>query len=290
MTKFIIAIAVAASVLIGANIGLTIHEEVTDKPLITWDEKYNDNLYFQHERHNKISSGDDVSNYYVFEEDKEVYDEFLNVVINKKASFYTINKEFKTREDAKNFLKNLTHTKEFYFSNCFDMTITYPVDSFRVIVDVESVNNAYNENITNLNKIKGISSQIISDNMTESEVLIAINKYLTDTITYDVNKTTLTDALNGNVRCSGYASLFKALAEINGIKTDIEVGTQTADGIHHSWCKVYLNDTIVYFDPTYNDGSSSTDYSFMTKENLMKDRTYIDTTTYLLRDGYFIFD
>lgn len=256
-------------------------------------EKYDDNLYINSAR-NEFSEQveiKDVSNYAKVE-DEEFYNNFIYHVKNTDSNFFILDKSFDTVEDARSFLNTLNHTKEFYFSNGFDAYIYSPLvdGQYRIGIDLKSALEALELNNSNKSRLDEISSQIVSDDLTTAGILIYINKYIVDNIEYDLEYATLEDALNGRVRCSGYASLFKALAELNGIKADIIVGKEFLTDEGHAWVKVYTyGDRVTYFDPTYNDNSSffGNDYSFLTEEEILQDRDELFTTTYLLRDGYY---
>lgn len=250
--------------------------------------KYDDNLMINTHRNDAASELKDVSNY-SFIEDEKLYNDFIYNIKNSTSDI-VLDIVFDDDKNAKNFLNELLHTKDFYFSNGFDAYIYSPLfdGEYRIKINAKTALEAYNLNIENKKRLDDISAEIISDNLTPSGILKVINKYIVDNIDYDINYTTLEDALNGKVRCSGYASLFKALAEINGIKTDIVVGKMIENDGGHAWVVSYPYDIPVYFDPTYNEDSFwGNKYSFLNKEEILKDRVELFTTTYLLKDGYY---
>lgn len=254
---------------------------------IIFIQKYDDNLYLSQIRNEYSHPVEitDVTNYFYFSgEQAKLYEVFITLVQGQNQTSYLFNIPFDTYDEAAQFLSNLSHTKDFYFGGSFDSWIV-GTGKYFAWVDLESAYTSYIENQLNLLRLQTISKEIITDDLTEAGILIAINDYIVDSVEYNIVKTDLTSALDGYTRCTGYASLFKALAELNGIRTDISLGIDNQTETGHAWNKVYLYGGESYFDPTYNDSQNSVEYSFM-KEEDMTDRTTLVSTTYLLRDGY----
>lgn len=255
-------------------------------------EKFDDAFYINSARNEFSQPVDikDVSNYSTVP-DEELYNTFLYHVKNTNSTLYYLNKTFDNVEDARAYLSLLSHTEDFYFSDGFDAYIYSPLldGKYTISIDLKSAQEALKVNESNKTRLDGISAQIISDDLTTAGILIYINQYILDTIEYDINHHDLASALDGKTRCTGYASLFKALAELNGIKADIVVGKEFLTDEGHAWVKVYTyGDHVVYFDPTYNDNSFyGNEYNFMSEEEILQDRTELYTTTYLLRGGYY---
>lgn len=124
--------------------------------------------------------------------------------------------------------------------------------------------------------IDSIVSDIISDGMSESERVTAINTYLIDNVEYDKAASdaatlyipdaysyawTLSGAiLDGTVVCVGYAQAFKALADAADLESVVVTGTVTSSAVGHAWNKVQVDGEWLAVDVTWNDGGDPTEF------------------------------
>lgn len=121
-------------------------------------------------------------------------------------------------------------------------------------------------------KVSDVVAQIITDDMTEQDKVVAINQYLCDTIVYD--DAALANAeendfmqvdeefydsfnaygalMNGRCVCAGYSAAFRLLAEEAGLEAIVVTGF--LDGtLAHAWNKVKIDDEWYVVDTTNND-------------------------------------
>lgn len=121
-------------------------------------------------------------------------------------------------------------------------------------------------------KLKEVIGQIVTADMTDEEIELAINQYLCDTITYDQDAldnaeengfayvdesfndsfTAYGALINGRCVCSGYAAAFKLLAETAGLESIVVTGILDG-GLSHAWNKIKLGDDWQIVDVTNND-------------------------------------
>lgn len=124
-------------------------------------------------------------------------------------------------------------------------------------------------------KLTEVISQIVTADMTDEEIELAINQYLCDTITYDYDAldsaeendfmyvdesfndsfTAYGALINGKCVCSGYAAAFKLLSESAGLESIVVTGILDG-GLAHAWNKIRLDGDWRIVDVTNND----TDY------------------------------
>ncbi|MDE6844805.1 MAG: transglutaminase domain-containing protein [Lachnospiraceae bacterium] len=124
-------------------------------------------------------------------------------------------------------------------------------------------------------KLEEVIGQIVTTDMSDEEIELAINQYLCDTITYDFDAldnaeenyfmyvdesfndsfTAYGALINGKCVCSGYAAAFKLLSETAGLESIVVTGILDG-GLSHAWNKIKLDDEWQIVDVTNND----TDY------------------------------
>ena len=122
-------------------------------------------------------------------------------------------------------------------------------------------------------KIKVVLRQIIDDNMTDLEKVIAIHDYLVMNVTYDNDLLEALYAGDNNLKkyrgfylegvfldnkavCEGISKAFTAMCNMEGIPCVSVEGyqTQNPSGAGHAWNKVYLNNKWYIVDAT-SDGT-----------------------------------
>lgn len=113
-----------------------------------------------------------------------------------------------------------------------------------------------------LNKICSDFVKSVSGYHSEYEIILAINRYLSEHVVYsgemDVEGGSSVGALiKGNARCEGIAQAFKLLADAVGITSFIAVGQASTDHgrENHSWNIVRFRGKYYHVDPTYNIGT-----------------------------------
>lgn len=124
-------------------------------------------------------------------------------------------------------------------------------------------------------KLEEVIGQIVTADMSDEEIELAINQYLCDTITYDFDAldnaeendfmyvdesfndsfTAYGALIDGKCVCSGYAAAFKLLSETAGLESIVVTGILDG-GLSHAWNKIKLDDEWQIVDVTNND----TDY------------------------------
>lgn len=101
-----------------------------------------------------------------------------------------------------------------------------------------------------------VLAQIITPDMDDFAKARAINNWLCDHMTYDLNYYTTRDALLiGRGRCQGYANAYKNLMNTAGIPTDFIGGY--GNGGRHGWNRVLINGAYYYVDVTWNDSTGN---------------------------------
>lgn len=120
--------------------------------------------------------------------------------------------------------------------------------------------------------------QIITPDMNEFDIVRAVNQYLCDHMSYDLNYYTTRDAiLLGKGRCQGYANAFKSLMTTIGIPTDYIRGyTGDSTDSTHAWNRVYIGGTYYYVDVTWNDAVGDNRYLLLGEEEFNQGRTIIE--------------
>lgn len=129
--------------------------------------------------------------------------------------------------------------------------------------------------------VNAAAASINAGNMTEYEIVLAVNEYLCDTVYYPEQEPyapvthTAYGALNNGVAvCEGYACAAKLLLNKLGVQCDIQVGFCT-DGGGHAWNLVNVDGQWYQMDVTWNDGSyRRTDYLLVTDDYMLKSRTW----------------
>ncbi|MFA6866082.1 MAG: transglutaminase domain-containing protein [Clostridia bacterium] len=139
---------------------------------------------------------------------------------------------------------------------------------------------------------KLIAKQILTDNMSDYEKVLAIHDYIVLNATYDHNiveagltteESTAYDAFylegvfnDGFAVCSGLSRAFTLLCGIEGIKTIVATGTASGGG--HAWSKVLLdidktdNDYIKKWyivDITWDDATKDSNYEILRYNNFL---------------------
>ncbi|MDO4965094.1 MAG: transglutaminase domain-containing protein [Lachnospiraceae bacterium] len=101
-----------------------------------------------------------------------------------------------------------------------------------------------------------VLAQIITPDMDDYAKAVAVNNWLCDHMTYDLNYYTTRDALLiGRGRCQGYANAYKNLMNAAGVPTDFIGGY--GNGGRHGWNRVLINGTYYYVDVTWNDSTGN---------------------------------
>ncbi|MBR5596947.1 MAG: SH3 domain-containing protein [Lachnospiraceae bacterium] len=122
-----------------------------------------------------------------------------------------------------------------------------------------------------------VLGQIITPDMDDFAKVRAVNKYLCDHMTYDLNYYTTRDAiLLGRGRCQGYTNAFKNLMNTLGIPTDYVRGYAGNDrSATHAWNRVLIGGTYYYVDVTWNDSTGSNQYLLLNEAEFNYNRQVI---------------
>ena len=191
---------------------------------------------------------------------------------------------------------------EAYYQNPLILGITdmYLDREYNLIVEYEDAPGARSQKQDAiLREIERIIPEIITPGMTDLEKEIAINKYLCDTIEYDMalfeeaqgNNFTYIDSkyfdsftvygalINGISVCSGYAAAFQMLARAAGLEAIVITGTLEGS-LGHAWNRVLINGEWTSIDPTNNDSPQLYNVFFNLPDDvvggiLVEDKEYI---------------
>lgn len=168
---------------------------------------------------------------------------------------------------------------EAYYQNPMILGVQgYRIDRKRMVIQVsydddEKVQARKQKEIQD--KIEEVIGQIVTADMSDEEIELAINQYLCDTITYDFDAldnaeenefmyvdesfndsfTAYGALIDGKCVCSGYAAAFKLLSESAGLESIVVTGILDG-GLSHAWNKIKLDGEWQIVDVTNND----TDY------------------------------
>ncbi len=149
-------------------------------------------------------------------------------------------------------------------------------------------------------KVSEVIGEIITDDMSEQQKELAINKYLCDTITYDEdalanaeeNDFMYVDSqfndsfnaygalLNGKCVCAGYAAAFKLLATEAGLESIVVTGFLDGD-LAHAWNKVKIDGEWQIVDVTNND-SEFIYNALLNLPSSVGDRILVEDKEYML--------
>ena len=116
-----------------------------------------------------------------------------------------------------------------------------------------------------------VLAQIITPGMDDFAKATAVNNWLCDHMTYDLNYYTTRDAiLLGRGRCQGYSNAYKNLMNAAGVPTDIITGY--GNGGKHGWNRVLINGAYYYVDVTWNDTTGNySKYLLISEEQMNRD-------------------
>lgn len=138
-------------------------------------------------------------------------------------------------------------------------------------------------------KAKEISSEIITESMSDYEKEKAIHDYIVTNVAYDESQDlspevyTMYGALiKGSAVCHGYAESFRYLGYLAGLEAELVVGEAESRGstIGHAWNIVILDGEAYHVDTTWDDpvGATQTSISYayfnVTDEVLAKDHMW----------------
>lgn len=106
------------------------------------------------------------------------------------------------------------------------------------------------------------------------EKVKALNGYLCDNITYDINAYTTYDALvNKAARCQGYSNAFERIMDAAGVPTDSVGGIVISEGapVSHSWNRCLIDGQYYYVDVCWNDSSGRNDWLLISGGQMEQD-------------------
>ena len=126
-----------------------------------------------------------------------------------------------------------------------------------------------------------IAAEITVDCTDDYQKVIAINNFLCERITYDIDHYTTYDAIvNGVGRCQGYANAFKTLANLAGIPTDYVRGRVNGSSTTHAWNRVLIDGNYYCVDVTFNDSTDSDTYLLIPEAQFNVGREIIGYNTH----------
>ncbi|MFJ8462278.1 transglutaminase domain-containing protein [Lysinibacillus xylanilyticus] len=101
---------------------------------------------------------------------------------------------------------------------------------------------------------------------TDYDVVVAVNSFIADQITYGVTNTSSHPYLDEYIlpQCTGYADLSQELYKRFGIKSRSVRGDASWDGSSHQWNAVHVGGQWYYTDATQYDANKSSKYFLMT--------------------------
>lgn len=140
-----------------------------------------------------------------------------------------------------------------------------------------------------LDKVESVTSQIITDAMSDREKALAINQWIVDNGEYNYDALALMEQfesdpgsgnevylqypttsnalgilIDGTGVCASYAAAFKALADQAGLNAVYVTGVATSSGDGHAWVKAQIDGNWVMIDPTWDDGADPLAYFGLT--------------------------
>lgn len=114
-----------------------------------------------------------------------------------------------------------------------------------------------------IEKIDFVTAELMEENMSDLDKVLAVNSYLCDNVTYDmetVEQGGFTDSvtpygalINHRGVCLGYAGAFQLLAKAMGLESIVVTGTLNGNQ-NHAWNKVKIDGKWCVVDVTSNDG------------------------------------
>lgn len=155
-------------------------------------------------------------------------------------------------------------------------------------------------------KVDEVLSEIITDDMTERQQIMAIHDYLVDRIDYHMPDAALEDhpgythtaygaVVYGSAVCDGYAQAFKIMLDRLGIENQLIFGITTdengrfLDTNRHAWNLVKVDGKYLHFDLTWNDpvfrDTIHHTYIFMTSDQIRKDHMWIEEDYEIFLNG-----
>ena len=109
--------------------------------------------------------------------------------------------------------------------------------------------------------VEAMLDEIISDDMSEYDKVLAVHNWLCESIDYKEGKNDSDQDIYGafilkEARCAGYAKAFTYALDKIGIKSEVISGdsiNKQGDSVAHAWNVVYIDGEPYYFDITWND-------------------------------------
>lgn len=124
-----------------------------------------------------------------------------------------------------------------------------------ITFDVTYISSAADETAV-LEKLKASNKDIIGNSATAVDRILAINAFLTDSLTYDKSFKShgpYKGLFTGSTVCDGYTMLAHKLFQLNNIESRVISGT--FNGTPHGWNQVKIADKWYHIDITNNDAS-----------------------------------
>lgn len=129
------------------------------------------------------------------------------------------------------------------------------------------------KDFASLNKdelIQWAIANCITPGMSQYDMCVAVNNFLCQHMTYDLNYYTTYDALKYGVgRCQGYANAFKDIMNTLGVPTDYVRGY--GDGGRHGWNRVLIGGAYYYVDVTWNDSTGVNNWLMISEAQILQD-------------------
>ena len=203
-----------------------------------------------------------------------VTNDYIDMLPNSLKTLSLCNEKFIT--DLSNLPEKCPNLEDLYLDNCFGITnfdfikelpklkkfsingdtsgITEDLISY---LDSHNIKHNLNKNLVDINnKLDDILKNIITDDMSEEDIINAITYYVTYNIKYDnIGSNSLTKTLEYNAKpleyalkgkgiCINYAALLNALLSKAGVETNVITNH------NHAWNLVNIEGKYYYIDPT----------------------------------------
>jgi len=129
--------------------------------------------------------------------------------------------------------------------------------------------------------INSIVAQVVTPNMSDREIAVAMNNYLCAILTYDnsySSYTTVSALTSGRAICQGYANAYWRLMNAAGIPTDYVRGY--ANGGRHGWNRCLIDGVYYYVDVTWNDSLGNNNYLLISYDQISRDHTETELNPY----------
>lgn len=180
-------------------------------------------------------------------------DQIIGVCLNEDEMTHCFDFPDLSIEDYEKVKQAINRTYFAYFEN---RIILYCFEQGQYYLSVNNSKERYDKSVEIENNVKNIVDNIVYSGMTEKEAITAINNYVCDLITYELNQgSPYVTFQSGKGNCRTYACIFKMLCNQVGIECDYIEGYGGSG--YHAWNRVYIGGVGYWVDCCWNDDGSN---------------------------------